>query len=428
MPKETARHLPHHRAAAMRGRDPHEEHRVATPLELLFDLTFVIAFSAAASPFAHLLAEGHYAVGLGSFAFAMFAICLAWINFSWFASAFDTDDWIYRLTTMIQMIGVLILAVGLPRMFTSLDHGEHIDNAVMVMGYVIMRVAMIFQWLRAARQYPGGRAACLFYAGWIFTAQIGWTALIFLDMPLLPTAACILALGIFELAGPIVAERLGNGTPWHAHHIAERYGLLAIIALGEGVIGTVASISAIVESQGWSMDTVLMCVAGTGLTFGMWWLYFMLPSAKVLHIRRDRAFVWGYGHILIFAAIAATGAGLHVAAYYIEHEAHIGAVATLLTVAFPVGLYILTIFALYTYLLGEGDRFHVWLLAGTGLFIVLPVVCAGFGVNMTVCLALLMLAPVVSVIGYEVVGHRHGDEALERMLSASHSTGSQAPH
>ncbi|MCM2472916.1 low temperature requirement protein A [Rhizobium sp. CG5] len=412
----------------MRGRDPHEAHRVATPLELLFDLTFVIAFSAAASPFAHLMAEGHFAVGLGSFAFAMFAICLAWINFSWFASAFDTDDWIYRVTTMIQMIGVLILAVGLPRMFTSLDHGGYIDNAVMVMGYVIMRVAMIFQWLRAARQYPGGRAACLFYAGWIFTAQIGWTILIFVDLPLLPTAACILALGIFELAGPIVAERLGNGTPWHAHHIAERYGLLAIIALGEGVIGTVASISAIVESQGWSMDTVLMCVAGTGLTFGMWWLYFMLPSAKVLHIRRDRAFVWGYGHMLIFAAIAATGAGLHVAAYYIEHEAHIGAVATLLTVALPVGLYILTIFALHTYLLGERDRFHVWLLAGTALFIVLPVVCAGFGVSMTVCLTLLMLAPAVAVIGYEVVGHRHGDEAFERMLSGMRAGGNEPSH
>ena len=53
-----------------------------------------------------------------------------------------------------------------------------------------------------------------------------------------------------------------GGTPWHAHHIAERYALLAIIALGEGVVGTVASLSAVVGAQGWSVDAVLVAVAG----------------------------------------------------------------------------------------------------------------------------------------------------------------------
>lgn len=420
MSNETLPHLPHHHATAMRGRDPHEQHRTATPLELLFDLTFVIAFGVAGSQFAHMLAEGHYWTGIASFCFAMFAICLAWINFSWFASAFDTDDWIYRLTTMVQMVGVIVLAVGLPEMFTSLDQGGHVDNSVMVLGYVIMRAAMISQWLRAARQYPGGRAACLFYATWITIAQIGWTALIFLDMPLLPTAACIVFLGGFELLGPIVAENRGNGTPWHAHHMAERYGLLAIIALGEGLIGTVASISAILELQGWTLETILMGVAGTGLTFGMWWLYFMLPSAKVLHHRRDRSFVWGYGHILIFGAIAATGAGLHVAAYFIEHEAHIGAVATVLTVVLPVALYIAMIFGLYSYLLGEKDPFHLWLLAGTTVVLVLPVGAAALGINVTICLTILMFAPVVPVVGYEAIGHRHGNAVLERIVASRH--------
>ena len=80
----------------MAGRDPHERHRVATPLELLFDLTFVIAFGVAASEFAHALAAGHVGVGLTAFLFATFATCWAWINFTWFASAYDTDDWIYR--------------------------------------------------------------------------------------------------------------------------------------------------------------------------------------------------------------------------------------------------------------------------------------------------------------------------------------------
>jgi hypothetical protein len=85
----------------MVGRDPHERHRVATPLELLFDLTFVIAFGVAGSEFAHLLAAGHVWAGLTAFLFATFATVLAWINFTWFASAYDTDDWIYRVLTMV---------------------------------------------------------------------------------------------------------------------------------------------------------------------------------------------------------------------------------------------------------------------------------------------------------------------------------------
>lgn len=411
--------LPTHHAAAMRGRDPHEHHRVATPLELLFDLTFVIAFGIAGSQLAHLLAEGHYAAGMTGFGLAMFAVCWAWVNFSWFASAFDTDDWIYRLTTMVQMVGVLILALGLPQMFESIDKGAHVDNGIMVLGYVIMRVAMIFQWLRAARQTPDRRAACLSYATAISIAQIGWIVLIFIDMPLLPTCLCAAMLILIEMAGPVIAERRGGGTPWHAHHIAERYGLLAIITLGEGVVGTVASISAIVGEQGWNLDAVLICVAGTGLTFGMWWLYFLLPSGQILHHFRNRAFVWGYGHMLIFASIAATGAGLHVAAYYIEHKAHIGAVAAVLAVAIPVGAYILLIFAHYVYLLRRMEAFYLWLLAGAGILLVLPVIAASVGVSMTVCLTVLMLAPLVPVIGYEAKGHRYGNRALARALGSS---------
>ena len=101
----------------MRGRDPHETQRAATPLELLFDLTFATSFGLAASEVAPVLAEGHFIAGLVGFGFASFAICWAWINFSWFSSAYDTDDWMFRIVTMVQMIGVLVLAAGVPRMF-----------------------------------------------------------------------------------------------------------------------------------------------------------------------------------------------------------------------------------------------------------------------------------------------------------------------
>src|SRR5215213_2046565 len=153
----------HHRVR-MGGRSPSEQHRASTPLELLFDLTFVIAFGAGGNELAHQLAEGHLGTALLGFAFATFGTSWAWINFSWFASAYDTDDWIFRLSTMVQMVGVLILALGFPDMFESVYAGDTVDNRVMVAGYIVMRVPMVFQWLRAARQDPGRRSACLTYA------------------------------------------------------------------------------------------------------------------------------------------------------------------------------------------------------------------------------------------------------------------------
>jgi low temperature requirement protein LtrA len=398
----------------MAGRDPYETHRGATPLELLFDLMFVVSFGLAASQYAHTLAEGHFASALIAFTFASFCICWAWVNFSWFASAYDTDDWIFRLVTMVQMIGVLVLALGLPRMFASIEHGDHLDNSIMVLGYVIMRVGMIFQWLRAARQNPDRRRSCLTYAAAISVIQFGWVTLIFLSFSLSVTLILASILALIELAGPVIAEHMDGGTPWHAHHIVERHGLFSIIALGEGVVGTLATLSAVVEEQGWTMDAALACFAGIGLTFGMWWVYYILPSAQVLHAQRKRVFMWGCGQMVIVIAIVATGAGLHVAADFIEHRAHIGALATVLSVAIPVGVFLGSIYALYTYLVGGFDPLHAWLLVGTAGVVALAVIAAFVGIDMAVCLVILMLAPAVTIVGYEVVGHHHQAKALSK--------------
>ncbi|MFC9361237.1 low temperature requirement protein A [Rhodococcus sp. NPDC057014] len=396
----------------MVGRDPDEEHRAATPLELLFDLTFVVAFGVAGNQFAHLLAEGHVGAGLAGFSFAMFSIIWAWINFSWFASAYDTDDWIYRVTTMVQMIGVIVLALGMPQMFASIDRGVELDNTVMVSGYIVMRVAMVFQWLRAARHDPDHRSASLTYATALVLAQIGWVTLAIAPLTVEYAFGLGAVLILVEMSSPVIAERYKGGTPWHAHHIVERHGLLVIITLGEGVIGTVASLSAVVEHQGWSLDAVLVAVAGIGLTFGLWWVYYTLPSAEVLAVYRRRSFVWGYSHIVVFAALAAVGAGLHVAAYYIEHASHIGATATVVSVAVPVAIYLAAVYLLYTYLLRVPDPFHILLLVLTAATIALALVLAAQGVSMAWCLIVVMLAPVVTVVGYELLGHAHEARAL----------------
>ncbi len=318
---------------------------------------------------------------------------------------------------MVQMLGVLIFALGLPDMFASLHEGDIVDNRVMVAGYVVMRLALVFQWLRAARQDPPRRAACFEYVKTLLIAQAGWVALLIAETSVPATFAWIVVLVLVEISGPVLAERRRGGTPWHAHHIAERYGLLVIIALGEGLLGTAVAINALIGAAGpgWSVDVVVLGVAGTALTFGMWWIYFIQPTGGILERHRERAFGWGYGHIGLFGALVAVGAGLHAAAYYLEHHTVLDTTATVLTVAVPVALYILAIYALYTHLVRTFDPFHLLLLAGTSVVVGAAVAMAVVGLGMVWCLAVLALAPWVTVVGYETLGYRHGQQVLERL-------------
>ena len=407
-----------HRLLRMSGRDPHEQHRAATPLELLFDLTFVVAFGAAGNELAHALAENHVTSGLIGFGFAMFAICWSWINFSWFASAYDTDDWAFRLLTMVQMAGVLLLALGLPEMFESVEAGDHIDNRVMVAGYVVMRVAMVGQWLRAMRQDQPRRDSARIYIVSLIVSQAGWIVLAIADTSVALFFLVALVLLLIETAGPVVAERRGGGgTPWHPHHIAERYGLLAIITLGVAILGTVAAMSGLVHGAGvgWTTDAVILLAAGVGLTFGMWWIYFMMPWADILHHHRERSFFWGYGHILIFSSIAATGAGLHVAQYYLEGHSQLDITSTVLTVVIPVAVFTGLIYLMYAVSMRAADSFHLTLLAGTAAVLVAAVVLADQGLSLAWSQVVVALAPVVTIVGYEAVGYRHLEDHLTKL-------------
>jgi low temperature requirement protein LtrA len=218
-----------------------------------------------------------------------------------------------------------------------------------------------------------------------------------------------------ETLGPVLAERKVR-TPWHAHHIVERYSLLTIIALGEGVVGTVASLTAVVSAKGWTFDAAFVVVAGIGLTFGMWWAYFVVPQAELLRAHRERSFWFGYLPIVMFGAIVGTGAGLHAAAFYIEHDSELGSTETVLAVALPVGLYIASLYLLYVVIVRAVDPFHMLLLVLTAVVPALAVWLAAAGYSMANCLLVVTLAPMVTVVGYELVGHRHAADAVARNL------------
>jgi low temperature requirement protein LtrA len=258
----------------MTGRDPAERHRASTPLELLFDLCFVVAVSQAAAGLHHSLDDGHLGAGLLGYVTVFFAIWWAWVNFTWFASAYDTDDVPYRLLTLLQIAGVLVLAAGVPAAF------EHYDFTTMTIGYVLMRVAMIIQWLRVARSDPAGRPAALRYATGILGCQVGWVVRLALPAP--ASGIVFVVLGVAELSVPLWAEYGGNATSWHPGHINERYGLFTLIVLGEVVAAATTAVQSAGSNRGLSASLLWLALGGLLLVFALWWSYFKHEATEGL--------------------------------------------------------------------------------------------------------------------------------------------------
>lgn len=314
-------------------RDRHEAHRVSTPLELLFDLASVIAIAAAAAGLHHAVAESHATEGVARFAFAFFAIWWAWMNYTWFASAYDNRTPAFRLLTLLIIFGALVMAAGIPAIF------EGQPFLLGLIGYLIMRLGMILLWLLAARGDLENRNSALRYALGIALAQFYWIGLILLIQPTSSWFPILFLVGAaIELAVPLFAER-SRQTAWHRHHIVERYGLLNIIVLGECMLAVVLALRATHGELSIASPLVHTAVSGAVTTFCLWWLYFTDDE----HLARDtddRAFVWGYGHIIVFAAGAATGAGFSVLVDIIEGHSNASLRTGDLAVGIPVALYL----------------------------------------------------------------------------------------
>jgi len=329
----------------MTARDPHEAHRASTPLELFFDLTFVAAVAQAAEGLQQGLVDGNARHVLAVYPLVFFAIWWSWMNFTWFASAYDTDDVLYRIAVLVQMAGVLILAAGVPR---ALDRW---DFSLMVVGYVIMRLAMVSLWLRAAISDPPGRTCDLRYAGGITLVQVGWSLCLLLH----PTPRFIVfgVLAVAELAVPIFAEAR-HRTTWHPGHIAERYGLFTIIVLGETILATSIGVRTALANRASFGELAPDLVGALLIVFSMWWLYFDLPAGEIVRqVRRNftrrlnGAFAWGYGHYFVFASAAATGAGLTVAIDQATGHSKLTSLEAGFAETIPVAIYLVAVWALH---------------------------------------------------------------------------------
>jgi low temperature requirement protein LtrA len=370
-----------YRLVPMWPRDPDEAGRTASSLELFFDLVFVVAVSIASVQLHHQLTEAHVLDGILNYAVVFFGIWWAWMNFTWFATSFDTDDWLYRLLTIVQMGGVLVLASGIQAAF------EDQDYVVLVLAYVVMRIALVAQWMRASRWAGDTRRSTITYAIGIAVVQILWLASL-----LLPAAAFWAAVVVLvgaELAVPVAAERRAR-TPWHPHHLGERFGLFTLILLGESLL---ASANAIIEAlhEGDTLGPLIsVAVLTLVVTAALWWVYFWAPHHAAID-GLGLSLGYGYGHYFIFAAAGALSAGIEAEVDVITGHSELDPVAASFAYTIPIAVFIFGIWLLVIRR-SAGRQVNIIVPAGAVLVLVDPLIPVPFA------LTAVILTGVVAVL------------------------------
>jgi low temperature requirement protein LtrA len=293
------------------------------------------------------------------------------------------------------MAGVLVLAAGVP------NAADHSDYRAITIGYLIMRIGLVGQWLRAAFEDPERRRTALRYATGIATLQLGWVLWIVLaETGVLSSpgqVAGFAVLAVLELSVPRWAERTTT-TNWHPHHIAERYGLFTIILLGESVLAATRGVQGALETG--DVDGPFVVVAGSGLIllFALWWLYFLAPAGKGLTDRRHRSYLWGYGHYGVFASLAALGAGLEVAVEQTGHDLHVSPMAVCYAVAIPVAVFLVLFSIVHAAINAEPIMHPAAVLGWVTVIALLPLAASRIGVAAVVALLAAVCTLLVAIM------------------------------
>ena len=378
--------------STMRLRDPAEPGRTASTLELFFDLVFVVAVSIAAVQLHHALTENHIVDGVVSYAFIFFAIWWAWMNFTWFATSFGTDDWLYRVLTFVQMAGVLVLAAGIEPAFV--DH----EFTLVVFGYVVMRVAMVAQWLRASGSAGDRRRTTRLYAAGIAVVQILWLLWLLVPSGAAATIGFVMLVGA-ELAVPVVAEKQGN-TPWHPHHITERYGLFTLILLGESLLASSNAIIEALHNEQELAPLISIAILTFIATAALWWIYFWPPHHRAIGSLAD-SLRYGYVHYFVFAAAGAFSAGIEVEIDVLTHHSELTETQASFTVTIPIAVFILGIW--WIALRANADRVvNTVVPVGAVLVLLDPVIPVPFALTAVFLVAIvvvLVLRPPLTAAG-----------------------------
>jgi low temperature requirement protein LtrA len=277
------------------------ERESVKPLELFFDLVFVLVFTQCTA----LMAAHPTWEGIAQAMLVLAMLWWAWAGFAWLTSAIDPEEGAVRLVMFATMAALLVVALCVPEAFD--------DRALtFAVGYAVVRVAHIALFLLASRDNTGFRLSVVSLAA---SSAVGVGLLVgasFLDGAAQGALWCVAIL--IDWGGPAVFGIAG----WRLvpRHFAERYNLVVILALGESVValgvGTELDLDAAV---------IAAVVLGIALVSALWWIYFDVVALVTAHrltsapagrernrLARDS---YSYLHFPMVAGIVLAALGLH---------------------------------------------------------------------------------------------------------------------
>lgn len=369
------------RPGVMRDHTVHE--RAATPLELLFDLCFVVAVAILAAELDHGIVDGHPWEAAATYALLFVPVWWAWMSYTWYATAFSHDDPVTRVLTLLQMAGVLAVAAAIP---AAVD-GDVLPFALC---YSAMRLPLILLWLRSARADEAHRSFATTYAVGSAIAQVLWIVGALLPGP--GRAVVFLLALVVDLGTPTQAVRRSPGPVFHPGHIAERYGLFTIIVLGETVLAVSVGFRDVLDGGDGIAEALVIVGAALAVSFGLWWIYFDALGRDGLTRNRTAAFIWGYGHYVLFAALAAFGAGI-TAQLHLSHKESDYDLMAAAVVAVPVAIALAAVAWLQQ--VANGRSVGTARIAGAAL---LAALCVPLGLAASMAAVDVVLAVIVSAL------------------------------
>ena len=293
-------------SSATAGRSPRlgavlrSEDRV-TPLELFFDLVFVLALTQCTA----LMADDPTWEGLARGLLVLGVLWWAWVAYAWLTSVVDPEEGVVRLTMFAAMGALLVVALTVPEAFDE-------SALLFACAYGCVRVAQIVLFEIASRDDPALRHSI---HGLAISTAVGVGLLVaasFTDGAL-QGALWALALAL-DMGGPLLID--SSGWRLMPQHFAERHGLILIIALGESIVAIG------VGAEGIDVDTgvVLAALLGVAAAAALWWLYFDVvalvaerrlskatPGQEQNEVARDS---YSYLHFPMIAGIVLLALGL----------------------------------------------------------------------------------------------------------------------
>ncbi len=271
------------------------------PLELFFDLVFVLALTQCTA----LMADDPTWAGLARGLLVLGVLWWAWVGFSWLTSVVDPEEGGVRLVMFAAMAAMLVVGLAVLEAFGD-------AGLVFAAAYLVFRVAHIVLYLDASRDDPGLRRSVVALA---MSTAVGVSLLVaasFADGAV-QGGLWALALGLDMLGGKAADV---SGWKLVPGHFAERHGLILIIALGESIV----AIGVGAEDEELTAGVMAAAVLGTAVAAALWWLYFDVvarvaerrlseaaPGAERNAMARDS---YSYLHFPMVAGIVLVALGL----------------------------------------------------------------------------------------------------------------------